>query len=81
MPLSALAEAEQGSGQNATLLSIFYSLLPIALAFGLLYWFFKRGFSRRLSRNDLYMVRHEEHMERVEKSLERIAAALEKPKA
>jgi hypothetical protein len=56
-------------------------LLPVAIIVGLVIWFLKGGFARRLNRNDQYLARNEEHMERVEKTLERIAAALEKPKS
>ena len=75
---NALAQQDETSPSPSTLESLLFSVVPILLIGGLVWWFFGRAVRTSQKRTDDYVARQEQHNQRVEQLLERIAKAVER---
>jgi hypothetical protein len=74
-----LLAAEAPAGQHDTVVNTIYTVLPLFIIGGVMWWFLRK--SQRapfILRSHEYYDRAEQHMQRMEQIGERIAAALEK---
>ena len=77
-PLLAHAQAPASSGEGSIWGTLFWTILPIVIAFLVLILVIRKTQRPMVKRSQQYMERGVQHMERVEQSLERIIKAIEK---